>query len=89
MQWNRSLWSQWARFLQRWGLADLAAFLLEGGGPLALITAQLFFVGQPIFGRFEVGPSQPEGHIQAIANMMENHEEAQAFAAFLREEKQQ
>lgn len=84
MHWNRSLWSQWARFLQRWGLADLAAFLLEGGGPLAILAAQLFVVGQPV-----LGSSLPEGHIQAIANMMENHEEAQAFAAFLREEKQQ
>jgi hypothetical protein len=75
--------------LQRWGLADLVAFLLDGGGPLTLITAQLFYVGQPIFGHSTVASSMPEGHIQAIANMMENHEEAQAFAAFLREEKQQ
>jgi hypothetical protein len=79
---NRSLWPDWARFLQRWGLGDVVAYTLEAAGPLAVIGAQFLYLGQPFFRN-----ALPEGHVSALADLLEDSSEAKNFAAFLREEK--
>jgi len=77
MEAQRGYWAEWAGFLHQWGLQGLAVWLLEAGGPLTLLSAQVLYIGQPFLGSQRVG---------ALAHVLEDHDEAQAFAAFLREE---
>ena len=77
---ERTFWSGWAQFLQHWGMTEFAAGLLEGMGPLNILFAQFVFIGQPFLGKAG-SPNQWE----ALANLLENQEESQSFAAFLRE----
>jgi hypothetical protein len=59
---------------------DLAATLLEASGPLAVLGAQVVYVVQPtLSGLF------PTGHLQALAEVLEDNDQAQAFANYLRE----
>lgn len=81
MQEDRSFWPAWALFLQRRGLDDIAASLLETAGLLNILLAQLLFATQPFFSR-----TLPDGQWQALATLLEDSKESQSFAAFLREE---
>ncbi len=74
-------WAGWARFLQLRGLGNLAAFFLDAGGPFKILAAQLIYMGQPF-----MRSSLPEGHLQALADILEDQELAKEFAAVLREE---
>lgn len=56
------------------------AALLEAAGPLSLLGAQFVYFGQP-FLNFAL----PEDHIIALANLLENENQAQSFAALLKE----
>jgi hypothetical protein len=80
MRIERSFWSRWAQFLQHWGLAEIAAVLLDAMGPLNIIFAQFVYIGQPFLGK----PGSPN-QWEALANLLENQEESRNFAAFLRE----
>ena len=80
MKTNRHIWRVWANQLHRWGLADWAAAMLGAAGPLNLLAAQLVYFGQP-FLNF----AMPEDHIIALANLLENENQAQSFAALLKE----
>jgi len=84
MQSNRTLWPTWAQFLQRWGLGDVAAYTLEAAGPLAVFGAQFIYLGQPFLKQ-----AVPAGHLQALANLLEDSSQMKDFAAFLREEQPQ
>lgn len=78
---GREFWPQWVLFLQRKGLNEIAATLIEGSGPITILLAQLLHAGQPFFGR-----SLPANQWQALVYLLENPAESQLFAAFLREE---
>ena len=82
MQPEREYWPEWAQLLQRWGMKELAALLLESAGPLTFFLAQLVYIGQPLFGE-----RASARRLNALANLFENQEESRSFAAFLREEK--
>ncbi len=77
----RSSWPAWAKFLRRGGLESLAAWALEAGAPLAILGAQALYFGGPL-----LRPAFSNGQIDALASLLEDHNEALAFAAFLREE---
>ncbi len=77
MESPRTYWPEWAGFLRQRGLHGLAAWLLDASGPLAVIGAQLLYIGQPFV---------QTSHVDALARLLEDHNEAQAFAAFLRED---
>ena len=79
---ERSFWSGWAHSLQRWGLAEFVALLLETLGPFKIFFAQLVYVGQPLWGR-----ASSDSSWQALAHLLEDQEESMTFAAFLRQEK--
>ena len=81
MQKERSFWPEWARFLNQWGLTELAAALLEATGPLSLFLAQAVYAGRPFFGQIV-----PEERLKALVSLFENQEESRSFAAFIREE---
>ena len=75
---NQHIWQIWAGFLHRWGVQDIAAVILKATGPLSLIGAQVVYVGQPLLNWV-----MPEGHLEALANMLEDPKETQAFTTFL------
>jgi hypothetical protein len=74
---SRADWSQWAESLRRFKLDGLASWLLEAGSPLTLLGAQTLYISQPFIGG---------NKIESIAHMLEEEEETQAFAHYLRGE---
>ncbi len=73
----RSQWSKWAESLRRLKLDSLAAWFLEAGGPLTLLGAQAVYMSQPFIGGKK---------LDSLAQMLEEDEETQAFARYLRGE---
>lgn len=78
MQADRSYWPAWAHFLNRWGMAEMAAFLLDAAGPFAIIFAQIIRAGKPFF--------TSENAVPALTDLLEDRDESQQFAAYLRGE---
>jgi hypothetical protein len=74
------LWSQWALFLRRRGLVNLAAWALDAAGPLTTLGAQLLYLTGPL-----LRPALSTGQLDSLASLLENGDESRAFAAFLRE----
>ena len=77
----RSVWPRWAGFLHRHGLESLVAWALEAAGPFTVLAAQALYIGGPL-----LRPRWTDAQNDALANLLENRDEAQAFATFLREE---
>jgi hypothetical protein len=77
----RTSWLPWAKFLRQRGLEGLVAWVLEAAGPLTVIGAQALYLGSPL-----LRPAWSNRQIDALAGLLEDHNEAMAFAAFLREE---
>ena len=84
MQVDRPLWQRWAGFLQRWRMDGIVAFLLDAGGPLVVLAAQALYFGQPFLRQ-----TMPDHSLQALVDLLEDEQEGQSFAAFLREGKSQ
>ena len=80
MDQNPHIWHTWAETLNRWGLRDFVATFLDALGPLNVFGAQFVYVGQPF-----LNPFLPEGHLQALAELLENPQETQAFITVLRQ----
>jgi hypothetical protein len=78
---DQHIWRVWANAMQRWGIHDWVASLLEAAGPLTVLAAQVLYVGQPLLNQ-----AIPGSHIDAIARILEQPAQARAFASFLREE---
>jgi hypothetical protein len=78
MKSTREYWPRWAESLRHYQLHELIASLLEAGSPLALLGAQALY-----FGRVFMANDQ----LTALAEMLEEDSEAQAFASFLLKEK--
>jgi hypothetical protein len=78
---SKHIWQEWARILHHWGMQDLVASLLEAFGPLNLLGAQVVYLGQPLFGHLAAN-----NHLEALAHMLEDRADTQAFISLLREE---
>ena len=74
----RTYWPKWTESLHRLGLEGFAAMLLEAGKPIHILGAQLLYMGQPF-----VTPQASDG-ILALANLLEQEDEAQAFVTLLK-----
>lgn len=74
---TRANWSQWAETLRRFKMDGFAAWLLEAGAPLGTIGAQALYLGQPFVGGEK---------FNALAHMLEEESETQAFVNYLRGE---
>lgn len=83
MDTNHHIWQVWSSNLHRWGLQSLVASFLEAAGPLALIGAQVVYVGQPILRDFI-----PAAHLRALAIVLEDNDLRDEFIDCLRKEKQ-
>lgn len=77
----RASWNKWAEFLRSHRLEGLAAWILEGAGPLAVLGAQALYLTGPL-----LRPVVSNGQISDLASLLEESSEARAFAAFLRED---
>lgn len=78
MKSSREFWHRWAESLRRYQLHDLVASFLEAGSPFALLGAQaIYFSGGFI----------RSDQLTAIAQLLEDGEEAHAFASFLTHER--
>lgn len=73
----RSEWLEWAESLRRLKLDGFAAWLLDAAGPWTVLGAQAVYLGQPFLGGKK---------LDALAHMLEEDEETQSFARFLRGE---
>ncbi len=77
---NQPLWVNWSRALRHWGASDGVAAMLEGAGSLSLLAAQALYLFQPLFsGLISVKA------FQALAQVLEDPAQKQAFVSFLRE----
>ena len=77
------IWQTWAETLNRWGAKDLTATVLEALGPLSLLGAQLVYLAQPF-----LAPLFSEGHLDILADLLEDPQEMQAFIIVLRQSDQ-
>jgi len=80
MDGDRHIWDIWARNLHRWGMEGLVSVLLESAGPLAIIGAQIVYIGQPL-----LSSTVPDEHLKALVRLLEDTQEARAFTHYLRE----
>jgi hypothetical protein len=71
---SRQRWQKWGNVLRKHELQALAAWLLEAASPLALISAQLLYMGSPFLGA-------DAGH---LARLLESDEDRLEFADSLR-----
>ena len=69
----RESWREWGEVLRRHQLRQIAAWLLEAGRPLAVLSAQLLYAGSPFLG--------PGAH--RLAHLLESEQEARAFVDYL------
>lgn len=77
---DRRLWVSWSESLQRWGVDGIVASLIEAFGPLTVLGAQAVYLLQPLLQSSASG-----ANLGALAQMLEEPEQAQAFAQSLRE----
>ena len=75
------IWQAWAQALERRGLKEITATFLEAAGPMTLLLSQIAYFSQPFFGRI-----LPAGQWVELGHLLEDRNESQHFAAFLREE---
>jgi hypothetical protein len=75
-----SKWASWARFLQQRRLDGVTTSVIESVGPLAIIGAQILYLGQPFFN-----DPNSANDLNDLAHLIENPDERKNFAAFLRE----
>ncbi len=75
------IWRSWANRLQRLGLHNLTATLLESGGPVNVLGAQLIYMGQPVLNGL-----LPQENLQALAELLEEPADIATFVNDLRGE---
>ena len=79
---HQNTWQKWCNGLQRMGLEDIVATLLEAGAPLHLAGAQLVYLGQPILSALF-----PNKELEALACLLEDPHHTAEFVNSLKEDK--
>jgi len=74
---SRADWPQWVETLRRFKMEGFASWILDAGAPLTVLGAQALYIGQPFMGGDK---------INALAHMLEDESETQAFVRYLRGE---
>jgi hypothetical protein len=70
---SRGHWLRWAETLRRYQLDGFAAWMLDAGRPLAVLSAQALYFGRPFLGE----------SADALARTLESDAELNAFVSFL------
>ncbi len=73
MQSPREDWHRWAETLRRYQADGFVSWFLDAGRPLAILSAQILYLGRPFLG----------DTVGAIGQMLESDEDAREFAALL------
>ncbi len=79
---NRAYWRNWANFLNRNHMQEMAVLFLEAAAPLRILAAQALYAGIPLIETFS--PSRKSW--LALAELLDSSQESQSFIAYLREE---
>jgi hypothetical protein len=77
---NQQFWLKWTNFIRRWGIQDELAAFLEAAGPMAVLGAQLVYLGHPLLSQIV-----PDDELEALALMLEDTNQTRSFASILRE----
>lgn len=80
MEEHQHIWKSWASTLQRWGIKDTVASLLESAGSLTVLFAQVLYLSQPL-----LHGAIPSSSLSAFAQVLENPNDRREFVSFLRE----
>jgi len=72
-------WLYWARVLQRWGIKNGVATLLEIAGSLTMVMAQILYLFQPT-----LSGAVSSSSLRAIARILESPDDRLEFITFLR-----
>lgn len=78
---DTSGWEKTSRALKRLGIAGITAAVLEHGGPINLLLAQILYVSKP-FANLAVSTND----INMFAGIMEDKQSSRDFARYLRQE---
>jgi hypothetical protein len=70
---SRVHWPQWVEVLRHYQLDGIVSWLLDAGRPLAILSAQVLYMGQPFLGE----------SAEELAKTLESDDEARAFASFM------
>lgn len=62
----------------------MVATFMEATGPLNMLAAQVVYLGQPFLNQV-----LPAGHLDALAGVLEDPQQVQAFTEFLRQQENQ
>jgi hypothetical protein len=73
MQSPREDWNRWVETLRRYQADGFVSWFLDAGRPLAILSAQMLYLGRPFLG-------ETAG---AIGQMLESDEDSREFAALL------
>jgi len=71
-------WENWARTLQQNHLTGFVIILLEGASPVRMILSQTLFGVSPFFG------SDLQASFRAFAETLDDSQQTQNFASFLK-----
>jgi len=82
MQINHHIWQDWAWKLHQWGVADIAASILEAGAPLTTYASQVLVAFSP-FAR----GTMMDRSIIYLYTLFEDHSQQEIFLSLLREGK--
>ncbi len=77
---NHPTWDRWAYNLQKWGMKEATASLLEHAGSISILAAQLMYISQPLLSGAVSSRS-----LSNIAQVLEDPSQRQAFISYLRE----
>ena len=77
---DRHIWLAWADILQKWGIKEWAASLLEAAGPLSVLGAQFFYMAQPFLKANSMRP-----HMDELSRLLDDPQVTQDFVHYLRE----
>lgn len=78
---NHHIWQDWAQRLHHWGVQEWVASFLEAAGPITILGGQAVYMIHPI-----IGPLLPEGQMNALADLLTDTSQSQAFSRYLRED---
>lgn len=81
---DQQIWRSWASILQRWGVEQWAASILEAAGPLSVLGAQAVYLSAPLLKNI-----LPMAQLETLARTLEDANQTQAFVSCLREARTQ
>jgi len=73
------IWQDWVESIRSHNLQTFVAVILEAGGPLNTLAAQLVYISQPVMNGFI-----KDSRISALADLLEEKEHTQDFIQALR-----